>query len=191
VQPGQRAFVRLVILCLPLLFQACAGTTDKISLSDLDSDEGYIVFRFYSSRMANDPSANWGKDVRLQYRPISAGPIDAWTSSMKLRGRYVKAVAGNGPSVQVMKLSGGEYVFYSVITSLQEKAVSLRFDVRNGAITYIGDVVLDVDVAPGALGATQINSAHASIRWAPERIQADLLAQYPKGVPTVQLGSPR
>jgi len=185
-----RLAVGLLIASSALLAQSCGGpqTVARLSLNDLETNEGFVVFRLLNSEMARDPGVIWARDFRLHYRPLSAGPLDASTSSLKLRGRYVAVEAGGGPQLHVLKLSGGQYTFSAVVASLQEEPIDIRFEVMNGQVTYIGDLQIDIVTRLGEVaGASRIDRLGAAVRWAPEEVRAELARRYPDGVPALRL----
>ena len=166
---------------------ACAGSSQqRLDMAALEPDEGYVVFRLLSPEMATDPQAIWDKDIRVHHRPVDAGPLNAVTSSMKLRGRYVALSAGDGPKLVVLKLPGGDHVFYSVVTSLQEAPIEAHFQVANGQATYIGDIRIDVRLSIGEIGVTRIEGASATVGWAPQTIPGELKRLYLEGVPKLR-----
>jgi hypothetical protein len=122
----------------------------------------------------------------VHHRPADGGPLDVVTSSLKLRGRYVAVPARDGPKLVGLKLPGGDHVFHSVVTSLQEAPIEVHFQVANGQTTYIGDIQPDVRTRIGESGATRIDRASATVSWSPDTILSELKRLYPEGVPELR-----
>ena len=174
-------------MLLGVLF-ACSSTPEhELSLDALKKDEGLVVFQLQSSGMAQDPEAIWGIDFRLHFRPLSDGPIRAWLSSSRVRRNYLNVKASEKAKFVTLKLPGGSYVFHSLISSMQEAALEIRFDVLPDELTYIGSLRIDVtNLREDILGLTRIERVDTRVGWEPDLARQILGRRYPDGYPEMK-----
>ncbi len=126
-----------------LLGAACVSTKDVESLdtSGWASDEGAFAVRILTSSVDADEPEKVERDPDIEYS-LAFGSSKSILLGDFMKSGAIEVDGTQGPVLAVRKLAAGDYYFHELNNFHGSAPLGVKFSVRPGRVTYIGDLEL-------------------------------------------------
>jgi hypothetical protein len=143
-------------LLLGLLVAGCSGLSsepESLETSAMKPNEGVVVVRFLTSKVHADDMAHPQNNPDISYS-VDVGSMKSHLFKLSGQKGSLKIDAKQGPVLFARKLDAGDYYFNTIQAAGGSADMAVKFSVRPGRVTYIGDLHVTIIESKGLLFST-------------------------------------